>query len=187
MLDPLDSWKQRLLAMPDVGTNSEGAWNLANFCGDEMDKVNAIGGTVGIFTFDRPLFVSTLLAIVVPEGSLAWVDRFTTAWATACGSNTITPATVVNGAWSGSVKDVVTLPSGNATIVTLAAAKATLDSELTAQGTPFVNKTVTSKSQVVSLNGDFAQAVRDATLVFQFDCIGLNALMVPVHVVLAAQ
>jgi hypothetical protein len=187
-VDGLSSWKSRLLAMPNVGDQTSGAWNLANFCGDMMDKLNVQGGTVGVFTFDRPLFVSTLLAVMSPDGGTAWAGKLASAWATASGSNTVTPATVTNGAWAGgSTKDILTSPSGNSTIVNLSAAKSALESSLIAVGTPFVNKDIQTGAQADSSNEAFAKSFRDATLMFQFKCIGLNPAMIPTPVTLGVE
>ena len=186
-VDPLSGWKARLLAMPTTGDETQGAQNLADFCGDMMDKLNVIGGTVGVFTFDRPLFVSTVMATMQPDGSISWTSKFANAWAVASGSSTVTPATVTNGAWSGSVKDILTSSSGNATIVNLSAAKSALDSYLQAEGNPFVNKQIQTGAQADAANEAFAKAVRDATLLFQFDCIGLNSVPSPVSVVLGVE
>jgi hypothetical protein len=187
-VDPLSSWKSRLLAMPNVGVGTQGAQNLSNFCGDMMDKLNVQGGTVGVFTFDRSLFVSTWLGMAEPDGGTAWCGKLASAWATASGSNTITSGTVTNSAWAGgSTKDVLTDSSGNSTIVNLSAAQAALASYLTAVGTPFVNKSIQTGAQADASNEAFAKCFRDATLLFQFKCIGLNPAMIPTSVILGVQ
>lgn len=188
MVDPLSGWKSRLLAMPPVNTATAGVQNLADFLGDEMDKVEAQGGSPGIFTFDRPLFVSTLLSSGFgPTAGNEWAGKLATAWMTASGSATITAGTVTNGAWTASVTDIQTSPSGSSTIVTLSSAKTFLENTLLSAASTFAS--VTNPSQGDAVVDQVAGAFRDATLMFQFNCIGLAIAVpspIPVPIVLPA-
>lgn len=188
MLDPLSGWKSRLLAMPPASDANSGIQNLADFLGDQMDKVEAQGGGPGIFTFDRGLFASTLLSSGFgPTSGNEWAGKLATAWMTGSGSTTITAGTVTNPAWTASVTDIQTLPSGSATIVTLASAKTFLESALLGAASSF--SSVTNPAQGDAVVTQVAGAFRDATLLFQFNCIGLAIAVpspIPVPIVLPA-
>lgn len=179
-LDPLDIWVERLLQMQPKDTKLQGAWNLANWYGDLADKVEATGGSVGIFTFNRPLFVSTLAPGFNPDPSApSWAARLASAWEIACKDSKITPATVPNGAWTQSAVDVLTAPKGAATIITLSQAKNLLENKLIASATAFAGDPDAGHKA-------FAKAFRDATLAFIFLTIGIAILNTPVPIPLPA-
>lgn len=172
-LEPLSAWVTRLLENFNVDSASAGAWNLANFYGDKADFVQAQGGSVGIFTFNRALFVSELLAIgFEPTGDISWANRIATAWRNAVAGSSITAGTVTHPAWTQSVVDNLTAGTGGAVIVTLSDAKDTLENNLTNVGNKYISSEITSVAQNNVQIEAFAKAWRDATLVFNFECIG---------------
>ena len=184
MLDPLSTWKDRLLQMKPTSTPIDGVTNLANFLNEMMNKVQAIGGHQGIFTFNKALFLATLTPTLVPTGSASvWSAAVATAWQTAVAASIITPATVSNPAWLISSVDIMTLPIGASTIVTLSAASMSLKSALASSQSTF-------SGNVSSGQEAFAKAFRDATLMFQFLCIGIGGTPispVPIPLPLGAQ
>jgi hypothetical protein len=166
-LAPLADWKARLLQMQPANDPFTGAMNLANFYGDMADNVMAMGGHKGIFTFNRALFAATLAPMLSPADSPAvWANNLSTAWQVAVAGSIIAPATVTNAAWLVSTVDVLTVPLGAATIITLSAAKAMLYSGLSSSQSTF-------SSQIPEGQEAFAKAFRDATLAFKFNCIGI--------------
>lgn len=178
-LDPLSDWTARLLAMPQVDTPLLGATNLADFYGDLADKVEADspdGSSVGIFTFDRITFATTLVGLGFgPDASTAWAGKIATAYSTALATSVITPGTVTSAAWTLSTVDTLTAPTGAATITSIAAAAASLETDLIASNALFQAGTITTPSEADSSIEDFANAFRKATLLFEFLCIGIAA------------
>jgi hypothetical protein len=153
--------------MQPANSQVAGAQNLADFYGDMADKVQGVGGSPGIFTFNRALFVSTLAPGFTPDPSApSWAAKVAAAWQTACSASIITPGTVVNPAWTASSVDVLTAPIGSATIITLGAAKSTLQAGLIASASSFKGNTDAGQEA-------FAKAFLDATKAFTFLTIGL--------------
>ena len=74
-LDPLDAWYKRLLQNKPVNSPAAGAKNLADFYGDMADKVQGVGGSPGIFKFNRALFVATLAPGFTPDPSAPSTGR----------------------------------------------------------------------------------------------------------------
>lgn len=173
-LESLTAWVDRLLQNSQVDTPSAGAWNLANFYGDKADLVQAVPGTAGIFTFNRALFVSELLSLGFdPVDDTSWASKIATAWQTAVAGSSIAAGTVTDAAWTLSVVDSNTAGTGAAVIVTLANAKDSLESSLLSLGSNYVNDLITNESENNTQVEAFAKAWRDATLIFEFECIGL--------------
>jgi hypothetical protein len=147
---------------------------IANF----MNEVQAgPTGTVGIFTFGNAAMIAAMEAMT-PVSDNSWIPIFANAWEAGVVSGVITPSTVTNSIWIGSGnKDTETSPSPSSTITTLSAAKAVLIAGLeTAQ--PDITEPIT-----------FATAIRNATLAFEFTCIGLGSppLFTPIPIVIAAE
>jgi len=171
MIDPLEDWADRLLQMKPVGSAQAGAQNLADFYGDMADKVSAEGSN-RLFTFNRTVFVSTLLAQgFAPTGGTDWVQRVGTAYLAGVASATILPGQKNDGRWSASGSDVVTPNSGAAVIITAITAKEKLEEGLLASSVGFTD--IGKSSQADDFFVKFAQAWRDATLEFKFKLIGL--------------
>ena len=168
-LDPPKEWEKRLRAMAQSQSIPAGAQELADFYGDMGDKVEAIGGAPGIFTFNRPIFIAQLIALgfAPTEPPAVWANIVSTAWLNAVNLSIITPGTVSNPAWTASGVDVLTVGIGSATIITAAAAKAKLQSGLIASASAFRSN---------SDDGIFkmAKAFHDATKEFTFLTIGLQ-------------
>lgn len=166
-LDPVDAWVKRLLDNKPVGSPVAGAQNLADFYGDMADKVEGIGGSPGIFKFNRALFVSTLAPSFLPDPSApSWAAKIANAWQVAVAASSITPGTVTNPVWTASAVDVLTVPTGSATIITLGSAKGLLLSGLIASASSF-------KGSPEAGQKAFAKAFLDATKAFTFLTIGL--------------
>lgn len=166
-LDPLDAWVKRLNQMEPVNSQGAGAQNLADFYGDLADKVEGIGGTPGIFRFNRGLFTANLAPGLIPDPSApSWSSKIANAWLAAVGASSITPGTVSNPAWTASGVDSQTATTGSATIITLSAAKGILQTGLIASASAFQSNT--DAGQVT-----FAQAFLNATRAFTFLTIGL--------------
>jgi hypothetical protein len=167
MLADLQAWQDRLMQMSPAKDPISGALNLANFCGDMIDNVQASGGHTGIFKFNRPLFTATLAASFAPTASPSvWATEISVAWQAAVSASIITPGTVTNPAWLISFVDVNTLPIGASTIITLSIATNTLKNALVTSQSTFTNS-------VPDGSKAFAKAFRDATLMFKFLCIGI--------------
>lgn len=175
-IDPPNQWEKRLRAMAQSKSLPAGAKELADFYGDMGDKVQGVGGSAGIFTFNRAIFAAQLIALgFAPTQSPAvWANIVSTAWLNAVNLSIIAPGTVSNPTWTASGVDTNTLPIGSATIITSSAAKAKLQSGLVASASAF-------KSD--SDDGIFkmAKAFHDATKEFTFLTIGLT-LVGPVPV-----
>jgi len=142
-----------------------------------MNQVQASPlGTPGILTMNEPVMVSILMT-QQPVANSSWISGFASAFEAGLLASVITPGTVTNPAWIGSGSlDILTLPSGAATIVTIPAAKAALTASL--------QMVTSSNSPPMPL----AQAIHDATLLLQFTCIGLGPPPVfpPIPIVLSA-
>lgn len=165
-VEPLSGWAKRLSEMNQSTSPPAGAKELADFYGDMADKVEGVGGKPGIFTFNRAVFIAALDGFPPDPSAPSWALRVSDAWQKACAASIITPATVTNAAWTASVKDVLTVPIGAATIITLSAAKVKLQTDLIASATVFKGN---SDQGIIK----FASAFREATLLFQFLTIGL--------------
>jgi hypothetical protein len=165
-----------ILAMPPSADQATGVQNFVDVIGNFMDQLQAgPTGAPGIFTFGRPAMFSILMT-QAPVASSAWIATFANAWEAGVLTAVVTPGTVLNPAWIGSGGvDAVTLPSGAATILTVAVAKAGLIADLA------------SVAPSASSAMPFATAIRNATLALTFNCIGLSALMVPVPIPTPAQ
>lgn len=180
-LPPLEAWVDRLRQLQPVNTQQLGAKNLADFYGDMADQVEGVGGSPGIFTFNRSLFVATLAPQFIPDPSApSWANRIADAWQVAVASSVISPGTVINPAWTASVVDIQTAPIGSATIITLSAAKSVLKAELIKSAGQFSNDT---ESGLVA----FAKAFREATKAFTFLTIGLAIPGTPLPIPTPAQ
>lgn len=167
MLSSAADFKIQLLALPPVKDAVTGVTNFVNAVGNFMDLVQAgPNGTAGIFALDRPAMISILLT-QKPVKDNSWIPNFANAWYVGCTGAIITPGTVTDAStWTSSITDIDTSPSATVTITTLTAAKALLITGL----------------QSVSATPDaplpLANAIRNATLAFKFECIGL-AISVP--------
>lgn len=188
-LEPLSSWVDRLLQMPSTDSSPLGAQNLADFYGDKGDSVQAVGGGAGIFTFNRSVFASELLAAGFdPVVDTSWASKIASAWETAVGASSITAGTVTNAAWTASVVDTLTAGSGSAVITTISSAKLLLQNALISVGSNYVNGSITNETENNAQIELFAKAWRDATLAFKFQCIGLvvGAPPTPLPIVLSS-
>lgn len=171
MIDPLSGWKARLLAMKPVGTAAAGAQNLADFYGDQADKVTAEGSGL-LFTFNRAIFVSTLLASgFTPTGGTEWVQKIGAAFLAGVTQGTIKPAQKNDARWTASGADIITPGSGAAVIITASAAKDTLEAGLLSATAGFQD--TEDEEGAGDSQEQFAKAWRDATLEFSFLLIGL--------------
>lgn len=174
-VDALSGWVTELDAMPPSSTIAGGIANLATFFDDMSKDVNAVGGTVGIFAFDKATFESTLLGLgFSPTGTDDWIAKLGTAWEAGCSSAVITAGTVTDASWtaSGSL-DTETPSSGSGTILNLSAAKTIFETGLALASDPFIAGDITNETEANAAKEDFAAAWRDATLTFIFTCIGL--------------
>jgi len=172
MLDPLSTWTSTLKALPSVDSQSTGAQNFAQALGDLMNKVQGgATGSPGIFAFAVPIMKAQLMTLT-PTGGPEWATKLATGWQTACTASIITPGTVSNPAWTASGVDVLTLPTAAATITTISAAGAALSSSLSAVAQIF-QASNPDPGEVANAPEKMAKAFRDATLLFQFTCIGL--------------
>lgn len=186
-LEDLDSWKERLLAMPSVSTSIEGAQNLADFYGDKADKVQADspdGSSEGIFTFNRSVFVVQLIAQGFgPSSSADWIPKISTAYEMALKASSISASTVTNSAWTATGnKDTQTKSTGIEVITTISAAKGILEAGLISAENPFLSGGIQNPDDMSDSNALFAKAFRDATLAFVFTCIGKVMGVPPVEV-----
>jgi uncharacterized transporter YbjL len=134
-------------------------------------------GTPGILTFGNAAMVTAMEAMV-PVADSSWIPIFADAWEAGITTGIITPGTVTDPAWLGSGnKDTETLASPATTIITLSAAKAILISGLMSA----------MPDNTAPLA--FATAIYNATLAFQFECIGLGVAptFIPIPIVFPAQ
>lgn len=163
MLPSVSSLASNILAMPTTTSALTGMTNFVVVISAFMNQVQGGPlGTPGIFTLGNAAMI-TALAAMPPVADNSWIVAFANAMETGILTGLITPATVTNPAWLGSGnKDVVTLPSTVATILTIPLAKATLIAAL-ASATASNNPPV-----------PFAQAIKDCTMAFIFTCIGLG-------------
>ena len=152
--------------------------NLANAVGDLMGKVQAGPlGQPGILTFMSAVMGSSL-GSAQPAAGPDWVPQMVNAWQSAMMSSVITPGTVKFPGWTASQSDILTIPSAAASIPTLAAAAALLQTELMALAATYMNPQADTAT-LMSGPQKMAQAFRDATSMFLFQCIGLMILPPP--------
>lgn len=157
--------------MPETDNLVIGMTNFADVIGDYMDDVQAGSlGSPGIFTLNRSVFVTNLITLT-PVANDSWISNFADAWEAAVNASTITANTVTDPAtWTASTTDTNTSSSASTTITTIASAKATLVSALdsaTWDNDPAL---------------PFAEAIRDATLAFTFNTIGVALPSTPIPV-----
>jgi hypothetical protein len=182
VLDPLSTWTNALLSLPPDSSSSAGIINFVAAIATLMNKIQAgPTGTPGIFTLNQSVFISNLSGLT-PTGTNSWVNTLANAWNAAVSASVITPDTVTAIVWTASGVDTLTSPSATTTIVSLSTAYATLVSELMAIATLFLTPGITY-SQVSSYPQPLAQAFRDATLAFEFNCIGVESPSTPVPIV----
>jgi len=177
MLEPLEDWTERLLNLPPVGTAQLGALNLANLYGDSADKVTA-EGSGPLFTFNRPLFVTTLLALgFIPTATTNWVPKVGTAFLAGVLAAIIKPSQKKDARWTASITDTLTPPLGAVVITTAVKAKTTLEAGLLDAVKGFSE--ITDSSQSAAFQDSLSKAFRDATLEFEFKLIGLRVIPGP--------
>lgn len=161
-LPSTNSLALNILALPTTIIPLTGVGNLISVLSSFTNQVQAgPTGSPGIFTFNGPITIPLIVAMP-PVADNSWIPVFAAAMIAGITAGTITPGTVTNPAWLGSVVDVNTSPSAVATISTIAVAQATLISKL-ASATANNNPPY-----------PFAEAIRDAILEFIFICIGLG-------------
>lgn len=162
MLAPASVLSANIKQLSPSAIQAIGVTNFVNVICDYMDTVQGgSNGTPGILTMNRPIMI-TMLEAQLPVPDSSWIAGFVAAWQQGVLLGTITPGTVTNPAWLGSGGlDVNTLPSPAATIITLTAAAAVLQSGLAAA--------LPDSSAPLP----FAEAINAATLAFTFLCIGL--------------
>jgi len=170
--------KTAFLALSPTTNSTEGVTAFVGVVANFMDQVQAgPTGTPGIFTLNQSVMIPLILAMP-PVSDDSWISNFVSAWQTSVSASTITPGTVTESVWVGSGGlDIATLPSAATTITTIAAAAATLESGLNLVGA--------ASDQTLQL----ATAIRDATLAFVFNCIGLAAPppLTPIPIPLSAE
>ena len=145
----------------------QGSLAFANVIGDHLSKIQAGSmGAPGIMTFNSPLFASLLATMppspVGPPTAFLMASHF----ATALSASVIKPGTVINSAWTASAVDILTLPVGAATIVTIPVVMAKL-----ASGLLEVKADKTAPDKI-------AKAYADAIAEIQFLTIGLFLVVV---------
>lgn len=163
MLASVDSLKADILGLSPTTNKVQGLTDLVGVIANYMNQVQGGPlGSPGIFTLNNAAMIA-LLTSLAPVNDSSWVAPFAAAFQAGSAAAIITPATVTNPVWIGSgTKDTVTLPVGAATIPTIAAAAALLQSALmSAQPDSEAPKPM-------------AQGIHDATLAFIFTCVGLG-------------
>lgn len=163
MLPPIDSLKQDILNLSPTDDPVQGIQNFVKVIANYVNQVQGgAAGSPGIFKFNESIMVA-LLTTLQPVSDNSWALGFTNAFQAGCNAAIITPATVQNPAWSGSGSlDIVTLPTGIATIPTLLAACQLLQSGLT-NAQPDDNAPIS-----------LTKGIHDAVSAFTFICIGLG-------------
>jgi hypothetical protein len=127
-------------------------------------------GTSGIFTFGNAAMISILLT-QQPVSDNSWAPKFANAWQAGILAGTIAPRTVTNAKWLVSDVDTLTVASPAVTITNVSAAKAALEASL-------LSITATPDSPL-----PLATAIRNATLSFTFNCIGIGGtILTPVTI-----
>jgi len=92
-LEDVSVWKARLLAMPPRDTVLGGVTNLADFYGDLVDDKLSAEGSNPLFTFNRGIFISTLLSSgFTPTRGTEWVQKIGSAFSAGVTASTIKPA-----------------------------------------------------------------------------------------------
>jgi len=163
MLGTAQDLKSALLALEPTKDKTQGITKFVGVISSFMNKVQGGPlGSPGIFTFNDAAMIAILMT-QQPVKDNSWIPTFASAWEAGCIAAVIAPGTVTNPVWIGSgTKDVATLPTAAATITTLSAAKALLTAGLASVGP-------TSDAPL-----PLANAIRNATLAFVFNCIGLG-------------
>jgi len=186
MLDPLDTWSNKL---KDLQPNDVAIIALNNFTAAIGELMNKVQPQVAppfiysgqIFTFNSAIMTTQLLTLLPTQGP-DWIDKMVNAWLMACQASAITPSTVTNATiWTASTTDVNTLSSAAATIPTISVGAAILKAGLLASSIDLSDADASRRK--------FADAFRSATLAFSFTLIGLAAATpspIPVPIVLPA-
>ena len=177
MLGTADSLKTSLLSLPPTKDKVAG---ITAFVGKISIFTNQLQagptGSPGIFTFGDAAMISAMMSMA-PVSDNSWMSKFADAWAAGVTAAIIAPGTVTSPLWLGSAVDIATLPTASATILNIAAAKASLLAGLASVGP-------TSDAPL-----PLATAIRSATLLFSFNCIGLGPppVFAPIPVPTTAQ
>ena len=177
MLPSADTLKQNILSLKPTKNSIEGITAFVEVIADFMNLVQAgPTGSTGIFTFNNSAMIS-IMETMKPVKDNSWIANFANAWEAGVSGGIISPGTVTDPTWIGSGnKDIETLPSASATIINITSAKAHLISNL-------------SNINISNAPLPFATAIRNATLIFQFNCIGLGSppSFTPIPIVFSAQ
>ena len=162
MLPGVDTLVNNLLALKPTTDKVQGIQNFVAVVAAYTNQVQAgSDGTPGIFTFNQPAMVAGLMS-QQPVADNSWISNFVSAWRAGVLAATITPGTVTDPSWLGSVTDTLTSAAVESTIPNVGAAAAALTSGLnsvSAQNNP---------------PRPLAQALHDAVASFEFLCIGLG-------------
>jgi hypothetical protein len=179
VLDPLSTWTDKIKALPSVKDPVTGVTNFVAAISSLTNKVQAgPTGQVGIFVMDQPTFIAQLSSL--SPFTPTWSVIMATAWQASVLASVIVPNTVTDPLWTSSNTDSNTLPAAAATIITIPAAFASLTSDLAAISSYFLTQPTDSKQIQAKHPEAMAKAFRDATLQFQFNCIGLVSAIVPI-------
>jgi hypothetical protein len=163
MLSSADDLKASLLALKPTKDSSQGIKAFVGVIADFMSKIQGGPlGTPGILTFGSSA-MEAILMTMQPVSDSSWISKFADAFEAGLLTSIITPGTITNPVWLGSGGlDILTLPSGAATIITIPVAKALLVSGLASVGP-------TSDAPL-----PLATAIRNAALALVFLAIGLG-------------
>jgi hypothetical protein len=175
-LDSASVLNTAILNMSPSASKPAATQAFVDVVGDFMDKIQGgPTGSVGIMAFGRPAMYAILVTQSPTTGN-DWIANFASAWEAGCTAAVITPGTVSDPGWGGSGGfDTLTPGSGAAAILNIAAAKAILEAELAS---------VTPDSSAAL---PFANAIRNAALTIQFNCIGVSPGMSPAPIPKTAQ
>jgi len=165
MLPSAEDLKQSLLNLAPTKDAVSGVKAFVKVIADFSNQIQGGPlGTPGILTFGNEAMEAILLTMQ-PVKDDSWIVPFSNSWEAGILTSIISAGTISNPAiWLGSLVDVDTLPTAEATILTLPAAKAVLIAEL-ANVKPDSNAPL-----------PLATAIRDATLALVFNAIGIGVI-----------
>lgn len=165
-VQPLDTWKTTLAALPKV-TDTSWAQNFANWYFSMISGISpdpAAFVPVGfVFTFPTPLFASQLQTLPPVADAVAGITGFANAWETALNGTTI-----VVGPGSA-------IPPPSPTTIFSAVFTATIDPPSIAAGKAKLLELVTAPPVANPLDSQFPIKFREATLLLTFTVTGLDS------------
>lgn len=187
MLDPESAWVDAFKKLKPADVSLKGVANLADALEKLMNNVepNVPGGVVkpGFFKWNKAAFIAQASALT-PTPAPDWTSKLASAWAAACNTAIITPASVTAASiWTVSTSDVNTAPAGAATIPTISAGQVALSGILAS--VPSLMSSSAEKAPET-----IAKAFRAAVSTFTFTLIGIGGsptTPVPIPVVAPAK